>query len=151
MCLLSAKREATAKTVLQLWDPLPFWGGKPYVSPRLLVSLDTICSTLNYGLGEMFIDMTYGEKGRQCSVFASKFDRTLTGPVGLLLFLVFLALFTFEVEDCEFVPVHHQQMLSIKACISFPQFHFWVYLTFTASDQLKCKPVWSDNPAFCVF
>ena len=56
------------------------------------------------------------------------------------------ALFTFE-----FVPVHHQQMLSIKACISFPQFHFWVYFTFTASDQLKRKPVWSDNPAFCVF
>ena len=72
----------------------PFWGGKPYVcpeAPRLLVSLDTNCSTLNYGLGEMFIDMTYGEKGRQFSVFASKFDRTLTGPVGLLLPLVFLA------------------------------------------------------------
>ena len=67
------------------------WGEKPYVcpeAPRLLVSLDTNCSTLNYGLGEMFIDMTCGEKGRQCSVLASKFDRTLTR---LLLFLVFLA------------------------------------------------------------
>ena len=29
---------------------------------KLLVSLDIICSALNYGLVEMFIEMIYGEK-----------------------------------------------------------------------------------------